>query len=376
MLPAVLAVDGGNSKTDVALVAQDGTLLAQVRGPGVPNRLSAETLVLLDELMSAVARKAGVAADGAAEGLAVARHTVACMANVDLPEEERRLAGMLRSRGWSHSVDVANDTVALLRAGLDGRLPAGRRLDGAGPDGAGPDDGAWWGVAVTCGAGINCVGIGPDGETTGFLALGTLTGDWGGGHGLASEVMWWAARAEDGRGPQTLLREAVAAHFGVAAVRDALIGLHLGSITHEGLHGLVPVLFEVSRRGDQVARDLVYRQADEVAVMALTVIRRLGLTSAAVPVVLGGGVLTARDPALTERLAARLAAGAPGSIMRIVDIPPIAGAALLGLDHVGAPPSAHARLRAAYLGQSSTSVPAAGPVQHQRQGQAPALGAQ
>ena len=34
--PAVLAVDGGNSKTDVALVAADGTLLASARGPGVP----------------------------------------------------------------------------------------------------------------------------------------------------------------------------------------------------------------------------------------------------------------------------------------------------------------------------------------------------
>ena len=33
-LPAVLAIDGGNSKTDAALVAADGTLLAAVRGPG------------------------------------------------------------------------------------------------------------------------------------------------------------------------------------------------------------------------------------------------------------------------------------------------------------------------------------------------------
>ena len=31
---AVLAIDGGNSKTDVALVGWDGTLLAAVRGPG------------------------------------------------------------------------------------------------------------------------------------------------------------------------------------------------------------------------------------------------------------------------------------------------------------------------------------------------------
>ena len=34
-LPAVLAIDGGNSKTDIALVGADGTLLAGGRGPGV-----------------------------------------------------------------------------------------------------------------------------------------------------------------------------------------------------------------------------------------------------------------------------------------------------------------------------------------------------
>ena len=35
LTPAVLAIDGGNSKTDVALVADDGTLLASARGPGI-----------------------------------------------------------------------------------------------------------------------------------------------------------------------------------------------------------------------------------------------------------------------------------------------------------------------------------------------------
>ena len=33
-LAAVLAIDGGNSKTDVALIGWDGTVLAAVRGPG------------------------------------------------------------------------------------------------------------------------------------------------------------------------------------------------------------------------------------------------------------------------------------------------------------------------------------------------------
>jgi N-acetylglucosamine kinase-like BadF-type ATPase len=299
---------------------------------------------------------------------------VACMANVDLPEEEQELDQMLRAQGWSHTVDVANDTLAVLRAGLDGRLPAGlpggggparagpdgAAPDGTGPDGAGPDgawpDGAWpdgvacWGVAITCGAGINGVGVAPDSRTIRYLALGELTGDWGGGQGLSTAVMWWAARAEDGRGPQTLLREAVTAYFGVPAVRDVAIGIHLGTIAEQDLHGLVPVLFEVSGRGDEVARELVHRLADEVCVMSLSAIRRLGLTDAAVPVVLGGSVLTARDPVLIGRISAGLKAGAPGAIMRIVDIPPVAGAALLGLDHIGAPASAHDRLRSAYQG--------------------------
>ncbi len=35
---AVLAVDGGNSKADLALVARDGTLLSAVRGPTISHQ--------------------------------------------------------------------------------------------------------------------------------------------------------------------------------------------------------------------------------------------------------------------------------------------------------------------------------------------------
>jgi hypothetical protein len=82
--------------------------------------------------------------------------------------------------------------------------------------------------------------------------------------------------------------------------------------------------------------------------MALTAIRRLGLTEAAVPVVLGGSLLTAANPRLTGLIHDGLAAGAAGAMPRIVSGPPVAGAALLGLDHVAAPPAAYKRLRAAY----------------------------
>jgi hypothetical protein len=50
--------------------------------------------------------------------------------------------------------------------------------------------------------------------------------------------MWWAMRAEDGRGPDTLLRPATAAYFGLPTVRDVAIGGHLGRIARAELLGL------------------------------------------------------------------------------------------------------------------------------------------
>jgi N-acetylglucosamine kinase-like BadF-type ATPase len=323
-LAAVLAIDGGNSKTDVALVAADGTVLAALRGPGASHQEHGVDMAvgILDRLVRSVAADAGVTSG------TIARHTSACLAGADLPEEEAQLTGELRRCGWSPTAVAVNDTFAVLRAGLSGGESAG--------------------VAVTCGAGINCVAVAPDGRVWRYLALGTLTGDWGGGQGLSKHVMWHAMRAEDGRGPATGLAAAVAAHFGLPTVTDVAIAVHKGKLSEDDLLRLTSVLFTVAATGDQVARDLVQRQAEEICVMAVTAMRRLGLPASGTPVVLGGGLLEARDKLLTTAVEARLAAAAPGTLPRVVDIPPIAGAALLGLDYLGADASATRRLRQCY----------------------------
>jgi N-acetylglucosamine kinase-like BadF-type ATPase len=327
-LPAVLAIDGGNSKTDVALVAADGTLLAALRGPGASQEEHgvAGAMRILGGLVQDVARKAGFANDGAM----VARHTSACLAGCDLPAEEAELTAALRAQGWSATAVARNDTFAVLRAGL--------------PDDAA--DGA--SVAVVCGAGINCVAVAPDGRTARYLALGTLTGDWGAGLGLSQAVMWHAMRADDGRGPVTELGPAVAAHFGMAAISDVAIAVHQGRLTD--LITVVPVLFAVAAAGDAVARRLVARQAEEVAVMAVTAMRRLGLPSEGTTVVLGGGLLQARDPLLASAIDSEFATRAPGAILRVAEVPPMAGAALLGLDYLGVGAEAAQCLRLCFAG--------------------------
>ncbi len=322
---AVLAIDGGNSKTDVALVAADGTVLGTARGPGAPAQIvgMAPSFVVLDRLVTLAAERAGL---GPRRNGPLAQHTAAFLAGADLAVEEAALDREVRARGWSVTTHVANDTFAVLRAGTS----------------------RTWGVAVVCGAGINCVGVSPDGRIARFPSLGQLTGDWGGGAALSGEVMWWATRSEDGRGPHTALQRAVCAHFARPTVHDVAVAAHLGQIAPVRLQTLTPVLFAVSADGDPIAQQIVDRMADEVLALGVVALRRLDLLAADTDIVLGGGVLTARDPRLLDRITAGFATQAPAATVRVVTVPPIAGAALLGLDRVAAGADAEARLRAAF----------------------------
>ncbi|ARZ70074.1 ATPase [Streptomyces albireticuli] len=310
---ASLAVDAGNSKTDVALVGPDGAVLGQARGGGFrPAVTGAGAAVAgLAPLVAEAAARAGLAAPPVVE------HVQACLANADLPVEERALAAEIGARGWGRSVTVVNDTFALLRAGL-------------------PDDGSVAGVAVVCGAGINCAGVAPDGRTARFPAIGRISGDWGGGGFLAEEALWWAARADDGRGEPSELARAVPAHFGLSGMPEVIEALHLGRVARSRCHELAPLLFAVAAGGDPVARAVVARQAEEVVTMAVVALGRLGLLATRVPVVLGGGVLAARHPLLHDRVVELLAERAPEAVPRVVTAPPVLGAGLLALDRARA----------------------------------------
>jgi N-acetylglucosamine kinase-like BadF-type ATPase len=317
---AVLAIDAGNSKTDVALVGVDGTVRGRARGGSFrPDRVGAETAVAgLVPLVARVRAEAGDEGDGP-----VARHVAACLANADLPAEHEALESAIAARGWAESFEVFNDTYALLRAGLD--EPRG--------------------VAVVCGAGINCAGILPDGRAARFAAVGHISGDWGGGGNLWQEAMWWAARAVDGRGPATALSAALPRRFGLDSMEELITAVHLGSLTEAETMRLTPVLFEVAAAGDAVAERLVRRQAEEVVALAVAAMRRLDVLDERFDVILGGGVLTAGHPLLMDDIHRLLLEQAPLASTTVVRTPPVVGAALLGLDRIGAPSSAGEKLR-------------------------------
>jgi N-acetylglucosamine kinase-like BadF-type ATPase len=324
-MSVALAVDGGNSKTDLALVRDDGAVLALVRGGlSSPHHIGLDgTVELLQRLYDEAIEQAAL------PGQVDVAHVL--LAGLDFPSEEHALHEAIAARGWARGVTVGNDTFAVLRAGTE----------------------RGWGVAVVCGAGINCVGVGPDGRHARFPALGSITGDWGGGYDLGLAALSAAARSEDGRGPQTLLERSVPAHFGLRTPMEVAEAIHRGELDKRRLTELAPVVLDEAAT-DPVAAGLVDRLAAEVSVLAEVAMRRLGLGAEPVEVLLGGGLFRRAESPLVDAVRIALSAVGADITVQATGAPPIVGAALLGLDELGAGADAQARLRRE-LGERATT---------------------
>ena len=177
------------------------------------------------------------------------------MAGADFAGETRMLTHAFAETGLTQRTEVLNDTRAALRAGTDHP----------------------WGVVLICGAGVNAAAVGPSGRTARLAALGPISGDRGGGRDLGMGALGAAVRARDGRGPRTAFEQLVPAHFGLKRPEAVTRAIYDGRIPEDRVLELAPVVFEAARSGDAVARGLLDRLADELATMAIAMIRRVGL---------------------------------------------------------------------------------------------------
>ena len=324
---AVVAVDGGNSKTDLALVARSGDLLALVNGPTISHqRVPIETgMERLRGFVGQARRRAGVTGPIQVGSF--------CLAGADFPRDVRLLRDAIGAQDVANRVEVRNDAFAALRAGS----PSG------------------WGVVVICGAGVNAVGVGPDGREARLAGIGDLSGDWGGGMGVGQEALAAAVRARDGRGSPTSLAAVVPQALGKRRPIDVTRAMYDGRMSQRRLEDLAPLVFAAAAEGDSVARAIVDRLADELAVMAVAIARRLRVASRDVDVVLTGGVFRTEEQGFYARLDERLRAGLPNARVRRLTERPVLGAALIGLDALGVSRggAAERRLRSAFGHASS-----------------------
>ena len=139
------------------------------------------------------------------------------------------------------------------------------------------------------------------------------------------------------------------------------MAMYHGRISERRIGELSPVVFGAAMQGDEAARAIVDRLADEVVAMAGAMIRRLRLTRSDPEVVLGGGVFRTPDEAFRARIEAGVQAVARRARLVRSKAPPVAGAALLGLDEVGgatADPAVGAKVRAALASWDAKAIDA------------------
>lgn len=350
---AVLAVDGGNSKTEVALVSAEGSLLGARRGPTISHQqvgieVGMQRLrVLVDAALAAMGRAAPSQERPGSRSAAsrpAAELGVYSLAGADFRADFRLLGDGLRAARLARRDLVLNDTFGALRAGT--HRP--------------------WGVVLICGQGINAAAVAPDGRSARFPGIGPVSGDWGGGGSVGGAGLAAAVRARDGRGPRTSLERSVPAYFGLARPAAVSRAIYDGRIAQSRIGELSPLVFGAASEGDPVAREIVDRLADELATMAVALIRRLHLTRLDPEVVLAGGVFNADDGDFYRRIENGIRRVAPRARTLRLTSPPVLGAALLGLDRLAggaADPEVEARIRAAFAGLDlrETASPASGP---------------
>lgn len=237
-----VAIDGGNSKTEVVVLDEAaGELVEWARAIGAGSGSGPDAVV---SAVSTVLGRLGI-------DPASVRRVSAAVAGLDFAGDEAGHRAALATLFRQSEVEVVGDAIAVLEAG------------------AGLDEA----LAIVCGAGLNAVARGPRGVAT-VPALGWLSGDSGGGDELGRAAVRAAARAEDGRGPSTLLLTRVLAETATSDTAELGKAIRDGAVSMRQVGALAATVARTAADGDPVATELLADSVREALLLADVVVRR------------------------------------------------------------------------------------------------------
>lgn len=190
------------------------------------------------------------------------------------------------------------------------------------------------GIALIVGTGSSCYGRQADGRSWRAGGWGHLLDDLGSGYYLGLQAMIAAVRAADGRGPGTVLFPAVMGALKLGDIQDLMRRLYHQGLTRAEIAAMAPLVLRAAADGDVIARQIIERGADELALMVETVARQLDFLPGPVSVTVTGG-LARSGPVYWGPLCAAIQRRIPASQVVEPILPPVLGAALLALEAMG-----------------------------------------
>jgi N-acetylmuramic acid 6-phosphate etherase len=260
----VLAVDGGGSKTASLLARSDGTVIGR-GAAGASNHQSIGIQNAERELTLAVDRAFADA------GMKRATVAAACLglSGVDRPEDHLLTQSWLDRTLPGTNAMIANDAHLVLAAGT--------------PDG--------WGIALICGTGAICFGRDPEGRKARSDGWGHLLGDDGSGYYLGRAALRAVMRAYDKRGPDTVLTDAVLAHWTLSEPERLLYRVYHEGVTPTEVAALSRLVSSAAEADDAVALKIVREAGYELANTVRSVAEAIGFEGP-IPAALAGGAIT------------------------------------------------------------------------------------
>lgn len=198
-----------------------------------------------------------------------------------------------------------------------------------------------WGVAVVSGTGCNCRGRDKDlkreGRVTGF---GILMGEGAGGTELIYRAMQYLGYSWTKRLPPTALADAFIKQYHAKSLEDLIEGYTTGkyNIAAEA----APIVFQVAAQGDEIAQNLVHWAGTELGEMANAVIRQLEFQEVEFEIALIGSMFKTGE-ALIAPMRSKVHEIAPKAKLIPVEVKPVVGAVLLGMEAGHLPITANIR---------------------------------
>ena len=301
-----LGVDVGGTKTHLLIADEQGcTIGFSQSGPGNPQSIGYDGMYASLHLgLKQVLQASGLElTDLTGAGFGIAGY--------DWPSVCPPMLEVLHKLGISCPLEIVNDTIPGLVAGA----------------------GDGWGVVVVSGTGCNCRGWDREhkreGRVTGY---GFYLGEFAGASELVARGMQLVGYEWTQHGPRTALTPAFIKFAGARDLTDLLEG-------YTENHYLVgaeaaPLVFQVAAEGDAVARQLIRWAGCELGEMVNAVIRQLDFQALEFDVVLSGSMFDG-GPMLIDPLRATVLSLAPGARFVRLNVPPVIGAVMIGMEQGG-----------------------------------------
>lgn len=255
-----IGIDGGGTKTDLALIDTDGSLVGRVQGSSSnrtvvgPEAAKDVLQSLIDETISQAGVKRRITAGWIG------------LAGADRPEDKAMFRVALANR--IDNIHITNDAELVLSGNPDGI-----------------------GIALIGGTGSIAFARNEAGVSGRSGGWGHIFGDEGSAYGVAVDALRAVAAATDGRGPETTLTGLLMSHWRVATPQQLILTIYGAEVRKSDIAASAPVIVNAAREGDEVALRLLDSAAVQLASLVGSLLQRVPFATPPSVAVTGGLLL-------------------------------------------------------------------------------------